>query len=109
VNNAYVCARNHGFDASAWLAALPVAAVAEIHVAGHAVRRMGAGRELRIDDHGARVCAAVWRLHAQAVARFGPLPTLVEWDTDVPPLRVLLDEAARADAQLAHAPRAAAA
>ena len=70
--------------------------------AGHAVRHLPAGRTLRIDDHGSRVAPEVWALHAQAIARFGPLPTLVEWDTDVPALDVLLGEAALAQAQLAH-------
>lgn len=102
VNNVYVSACNHGFDARAYLEALPATAVGEIHVAGHAVRHLPAGRTLRIDDHGSRVAPEVWALHAQAIARFGPLPTLVEWDTDVPALDVLLGEAALAQAQLAH-------
>ena len=101
VNNAYVSAANHGFDAVAYLAALPTAAIGEIHLAGHAVRRLGDGSTLRIDDHGSRVVPAVWALYAEALARFGAVPTLVEWDTDVPPLDVLLDEAARARAHLA--------
>ena len=49
-----------------------------------------------VDDHGARVAPAVWALYEQALARFGPVPTLIEWDTDVPALDVLLDEADRA-------------
>jgi hypothetical protein len=55
---------------------------------------------LRIDDHGSRVAPEVWALYAEALARFGPVPTLIEWDTDVPPLEVLLEEAARAAAVL---------
>lgn len=100
VNNVYVSAANHGFDASAYLAALPAAAIGEIHLAGHAVRQLEQGRTLCIDDHGSRVAPAVWALYAEALARFGAVPTLVEWDTDVPPLDVLLDEAARARARL---------
>jgi len=97
VNNIYVSACNHGWDAMAYLDALPAAAVGEIHLAGHAVRTLDDGRTLRIDDHGSRVAPAVWALYAEAVARFGPVPTLIEWDTDVPALEVLLDEAARAE------------
>jgi hypothetical protein len=67
--------------------------VAEIHLAGH----VHCG-DIVIDDHGSRVCADVWTLYRHAIARFGAVPTLIEWDTDVPPLAVLLDEAKRARA-----------
>jgi uncharacterized protein len=100
VNNIYVSSCNHGWDPSAYLAALPADAVGEIHLAGHTVRRLDNGRALRIDDHGARVSADVWTLYEDALARFGPRPTLVEWDNNIPPLGVLLDEAAHADALL---------
>lgn len=96
VNNIYVSACNHGFDAGAYLRALPAAAVAEIHLAGHRLRRLEDGRSIRIDDHGARVAPEVWSLYREAVALFGRRPTLIEWDTGVPPLAVLLDEAAKA-------------
>ena len=105
VNNVYVSACNHGWDASAYLAALPTAAVGEIHLAGHAVRRLDGGRTLRIDDHGSRVAPEVWALYAEALARFGPVPTLIEWDTDVPPLEVLMDEAACAETMIEEAQR----
>ncbi len=93
VNNIYVSAHNHGWDASTYLAALPPAAIGEIHLAGHSVRPLGDGTTLRIDDHGSRVIAEVWALYREALACFGPVPTLIEWDTDVPPLDVLLGEA----------------
>lgn len=96
VNNLYVSSRNHGWQVSTYLAALPPAAVGEIHLAGHAVRQLPGGRTLRIDDHGSRVAPEVWSVYAEALARFGPLPTLIEWDTRVPPMPVLLEEAARA-------------
>ncbi|MBT2333221.1 DUF692 domain-containing protein [Variovorax paradoxus] len=96
VNNIYVSACNHGWNASTYLAALPVHAVGEIHLAGHAVKQIEDGQILRIDDHGSRIAPEVWALYTQALARFGPLPTLVEWDTNLPPLAVLLDEAAHA-------------
>ncbi len=97
VNNIYVSACNHGFDASAYLRALPAPAVAEFHLAGHRLRTFDDGRSIRIDDHGSRVAPAVWALFAEAVALFGKRPALIEWDTDLPPLGELLDEAARAE------------
>ena len=106
VNNIYVSSSNHGWDPSVYLAALPVDAVGEIHLAGHTVRRLENGYMLRIDDHSARVAADVWALYDEALARFGPRPTLIEWDNNVPPLAVLLEEAAHADALLQHAARA---
>lgn len=98
VNNLYVSACNHGWDASTYLNALPAAAIAEIHLAGHAVRTLASGRELRIDDHGSHVAPAVWELYAQALRAFGPKPTLIEWDTHIPALEVLMQEAAQATA-----------
>jgi hypothetical protein len=93
VNNVYVNSVNHGFDASAFLAALPGDAIAEIHVAG-----FEAGEHCLIDTHGALVAPEVWSLYREAVLRFGPRPTLVEWDTDIPAFAVLQQEAARAQA-----------
>ena len=103
VNNIYVSACNHGWDASAYIAALPPAAIGEIHLAGHAVKKLDGGHTLRIDDHGSRVAPEVWALYAEALARFGPVPTLIEWHSEVPPLEVLLEEAARAAAVLEEA------
>lgn len=100
VNNVYVNALNAQLrgetddplaDARRWLDAVQPEHVAELHLAGHAN-----GGDIVIDDHGSRVCGAVWSLHAHAVQRFGAVPTLIEWDTDVPPLDVLLDESQRA-------------
>ena len=102
VNNLYVSACNHGWDAAAYLAALPPTAVGEIHLAGHTLRVLDGGIALRIDDHGSRVIPEVWSLYEEALRRFGPVPTLIEWDTDVPPLRTLVDEASKAAAMLAH-------
>jgi len=92
VNNIFVNAHNLGSDARACIAGLPVGSVREFHVAGHA--RNG---NVLIDDHGSQVCAEVWELLRLAVARFGPLPTLVEWDNDIPPLATLVAESRRAD------------
>lgn len=96
VNNIYVGACNHGWDAGAYLAALPSAAIGELHLAGHTVRELDGDRTVRIDDHSARVIPEVWTLYAEALSRFGPVPTLIEWDNNIPPLEVLLDEAGRA-------------
>jgi uncharacterized protein (UPF0276 family) len=104
VNNVHVSAHNVGLDPHAYLAALPAHAVGEIHVAGHAVNDAD-GRTVLIDDHGAPVAGAVWDLYGEAIARFGPVPTLVEWDTAIPDLAVLLAEARHADARLAAALR----
>jgi uncharacterized protein (UPF0276 family) len=100
VNNIYVSASNHGWDAARYLHALPPGAVGEIHLAGHSVRDAGDGRTIRIDDHGSRVCPEVWALYRFALERFGPVSTLIEWDTDVPPLDILMDEARAAQAVL---------
>lgn len=101
VNNIFVSACNHGWDALAYLDALPPSAIGEIHLAGHSVRTLEGGAELRIDDHGSRVAPAVWALYEEALARFGARPTLIEWDTDIPPLPVLLAEAEQAGRLLA--------
>ncbi len=99
VNNAHVSACNHGFDARTYIAALPPEAVGEIHLAGHAVKMIG-GVELRIDDHASAVAPEVWALYRHAIEAIGPRPTLIEWDSNIPPLDVLLAEAAKADALL---------
>jgi|SRR6185437_7230153 len=96
VNNIYVSCQNHGWDAATYLAGLPPAAVGEIHLAGHAVRELADGRTLRIDDHGSSVVPEVWSLYREALTRFGAVPTLIEWDNNIPPLETLLDEARRA-------------
>ena len=90
-------------DCCAWLDALGAVPVAEIHLAGH----VHAG-DIVIDDHGSRVTGPVWQVYRHAVRRWGVVPTLIEWDTDIPPLHVLLDEVQRAQAiQAAHLNRQA--
>jgi uncharacterized protein (UPF0276 family) len=96
VNNAYVNSVNLGLDTASFLAALPPAAVQEVHLAGHSRRRIGA-HDLLIDDHGSAVCDEVWALYTLALRRFGPVPTLIEWDNDLPALDVLVAEAHCAD------------
>jgi uncharacterized protein (UPF0276 family) len=97
VNNIFVSACNHGFDARQYLAALPAQSIGEVHLAGHKLREFGDGRSIRIDDHGSRVCAEVWKLYTCSLALFGRVPTLIEWDTALPALEVLVDEAAKAE------------
>jgi len=103
INNIFVSSKNHGWDAYAYVAKLPPAVIGEIHLAGHSVRELPDGGTLRIDDHGSRVIDDVWSLYAEALRRFGPVPTLIEWDTDVPPLDVLVGEAHHADALISAA------
>ena len=99
VNNLYVNAVNVGFDPLETIERLPATAVGEVHLAGH-LRREIDGRPLLIDDHGSRVPPPVWDLYGAVLRRFGPVPTLIEWDTNLPALEVLLAEAAHADRML---------
>jgi len=101
VNNIHVSAWNFGFDPIAYLEALPIEAIGEIHLAGH---HAAEDVDILIDDHGSRVAQPVWELYAAALRRFGPVPTLIEWDTNLPALEVLLDEAHHAE-ELAHVHR----
>ncbi|HEX9391536.1 MAG TPA: DUF692 domain-containing protein [Usitatibacteraceae bacterium] len=96
VNNIHVNAVNHGFDALAYIDAIVPGSVGEIHLAGF----QDAG-DILIDTHGSAVSDAVWKLYAHAVRRLGPVPTLIEWDTDIPALDVLLGEADKANRLLA--------
>ena len=95
VNNIYVSACNHGWDALAYLNGLPPETIGEIHLAGHAQCMIG-DVKLLIDNHGSRVAEPVWDLFDAALRRFGPKPVLIEWDTDIPEFAVLEEEAARA-------------
>jgi uncharacterized protein (UPF0276 family) len=104
INNIVVSALNRGEDPAFvladYLALIPAFAIGEIHLAGHAVRELPGGRQIRIDDHGSRVSLQVWRLFETVARLIGPRPTLIEWDTDIPDLSVLLGEAAVAQAIL---------
>ncbi|RJS19348.1 hypothetical protein DRW03_23265 [Corallococcus sp. H22C18031201] len=91
VNNVYVNAMNHGYDARAFVDALPLERVVQIHLAGHEVRP-----DVLIDTHGASVCDEVWALYRYTIARTGAVSTLIEWDQDIPSLDAVLDEADRA-------------
>lgn len=96
LNNIVVTAHNLRLDPGTWLSGLPDEAITEYHLAGHAVNDCD-GEPMLIDDHGSRVGAEAWALFDAALRRYGPRPTLIEWDSNIPPLTVLLDEAAKAD------------
>lgn len=97
VNNVHVSCHNNRHDPLAYLAALPLSAVRQIHLAGHAQECFEDAGSLLIDNHGAPVAGPVWDLYAQTLLRTGPVATLIEWDTDVPDYATLRAEAAHAE------------
>lgn len=107
VNNLYVSCINHQRDPLAYLDALPLQAVGEIHLAGFAEDSDSLGDRLLIDDHGAPIDLAVWALYRQALERVGPVATLIERDNQVPAFSVLLAEAHQADTLLLSAGKSA--
>jgi uncharacterized protein len=96
LNNVYVAAQNHEFDSYEYLKGIPPHSVQEFHLAGFSRIDLD-GHELLIDTHGSPVSDAVWELYGAALRRFGNVPTLIEWDTDLPSLDVLQAEARKAD------------
>ncbi|MGL4235686.1 MNIO family bufferin maturase [Tabrizicola sp.] len=100
VNNVYVSGTNQNYDPLAYLDAFPLHLVGEIHLGGHDEDRDDHGNRLLIDSHGAEVVDPVWALYAHVIGRAGPLPTLIEWDNDVPDWPSLAAEAGRAAAVL---------
>jgi uncharacterized protein (UPF0276 family) len=108
VNNLYVNECNHGTSAAQFIRNLPPQAVHEIHLAGHTIHDYD-GERVVVDTHNTLVCDAVWSLYELAVARFGRVPTLIEWDSDLPALDVLVGEARQADYVMTEADHALAA
>lgn len=104
VNNIYVSSRNIGFNAYDYVVGVPADLIEEIHLAGHSINKVDNG-EVFIDTHNDLVAGPVWDLYFALCSLVGSVPTLIEWDTDLPPLEVLLAEAARADKlrNIAHA------
>jgi uncharacterized protein (UPF0276 family) len=100
INNVFVSATNHGFSALDYLADFPLSRVGEIHLAGHAEQSDEEGDLLLIDSHDGPVADAVWKLYEIVVQRHGPVPTLIEWDSNIPDWPVLKAEAAAAQAIL---------
>lgn len=107
VNNIHVNAVNHGFDAHEYIRAMPRTHVKEIHLAGFTAKQ-GLEVELLIDTHSRPVADAVWSLYSEALQHCGPVPTLIEWDQDIPALSVLMSEAEKAE-RIMHEHRAVAA
>jgi uncharacterized protein len=103
INNIFVSAHNLECDPNRYVDELQPVLIEEIHLAGHAQRTLPDGRSIRIDNHGSPVCPAVWALYERALKRLGPKPTLIEWDTDLPPLSVLVQEAQTAERYLTRA------
>lgn len=103
VNNVFVSAVNHGFNAEAYIDAFPIEHVGEIHLGGHASDTDDAGELLLIDAHGSPVADPVWELYRRALSRSGRKPTLIEWDNDVPAWPILEGQARRAQQLLAEA------
>lgn len=99
VNNVFVSATNHRTDPRAYLAAFPLDLVGEIHLAGHEAENLPDG-PLLIDSHSCPIADPVWALYGEVIARTGPMPSLIEWDNDIPGFDVLLNEVARAKAVL---------
>lgn len=99
VSNAFLSAANMGYDAYGYIDALPTDAVAQLHLGGFTPETEDAvaGSEVLIDTHAGPIAEAVWELYAHAVRRFGPRPTLIEWDNDLPTVATLIAEAAHAD------------
>ncbi|TKT70811.1 DUF692 domain-containing protein [Afipia massiliensis] len=100
VNNVFVSARNHSTDPLAYLAQFPLHRVGEIHLGGHDEQADEHGDPLLIDAHGTPIAEPVWRLYEYVIEKIGPLPTLIEWDNEVPEWHVLAAEAQRVNAIL---------
>lgn len=100
VNNVFVSATNNGFDPQDYIDAFPMIHVGEIHLGGHSDSDDGAGAPLLIDAHDREVNDAVWTLYQRALDRAGQVPTLIEWDNDIPEWSVLQSEAMRAEVLL---------
>jgi uncharacterized protein (UPF0276 family) len=100
VTNVFVSGANQGFNPMTYIDDFPAEHVGEIHLAGFAEDADRDGGRMLIDRHGSGVTKTVWSLYRRALARVGPVPTLIEWDNDVPPFPVLAGEVARAQALL---------
>ncbi|WP_419539575.1 DUF692 domain-containing protein [Paraburkholderia bengalensis] len=101
VNNVFVSATNHEYDAFAYLDSLPLHAVGEIHLAGHTQQHDDEGALLLIDSHDGPVADSVWALYEHAIGGLGPVPTLIEWDSALPSWEVLWEQVGKANARMA--------
>ncbi|MEK7661827.1 MAG: DUF692 family multinuclear iron-containing protein, partial [Pseudomonadota bacterium] len=98
VNNIAVSAHNLGNDPREYIDAIDAKFVGEIHLAGYQINQLADGSDIIIDTHGNKVFDDVWALYEYTIAKLGKVPTLIEWDCDIPTLDILIAEAARADA-----------
>jgi uncharacterized protein (UPF0276 family) len=96
INNIFVSSKNHNFSAMDYISAINGDDIFEIHLAGHSVNNYENGSIL-IDDHGSKVCDEVWNLYKFTIDKFGKIPTLIEWDTNIPALNILLNESSKAE------------
>lgn len=99
VSNIHLSAHNMGFDAYAYIDALPARAIGEMHLGGFALEddEGNPGSTLLVDTHSTAIAEPAWKLYAHAIRRFGLQPTLIEWDNEIPPLETILLEAVMAD------------
>lgn len=100
VNNIYISGLNNGWSASEYIENIDPSTVKEIHLSGHFVKELPNNKKLYIDSHDDYVCDEVWELYSSALKRFGLVPTLLEWDADIPELSVLIGEAKKAEKYL---------
>jgi uncharacterized protein (UPF0276 family) len=100
VSNVYLSGHNLGYSPHAYLDAMPADAIAELHLGGFLSEDDDGnpGHQILIDTHDQRIAQPAWELYAYALGRFGPKPTLIEWDTDIPDFATILSEAGKADA-----------
>ncbi len=97
VNNVFVSCFNHGWDSKEYLDKIPPDLVKEIHIAGHTTKTLSNNQILRIDSHDNLVSDKVWQLYNYAIQKFGARPTLLEWDSSIPDLDSLIQEAKKAE------------
>lgn len=98
INNIYVSAYNHGWDAKKYIDAIPSKLVKEFHLAGHSSKTISPTKNLLIDTHNNKISDAVWELYTYALNKMGKVHTLIEWDSDIPEFSVLIDEVQKAEA-----------
>ncbi|PCJ23104.1 MAG: hypothetical protein COA94_08535 [Rickettsiales bacterium] len=96
VNNVYISGLNNGWSAEEYINNINPLLVKEMHLSGHSVKNLAGGQALYIDSHNCRISDDVWDLYRKALAKFGKVPTLIEWDENIPKLEVLLEEASKA-------------
>ncbi len=100
INNVFVSAWNHGWNAKDYIDSIPNYLVKEIHIAGHSIKELPDNKILRIDTHNNYVCNEVWDLYGYSIKRFSSIPTLLEWDANIPSFDILIKEAAKVETYL---------